>query len=147
MRTSDAMFPHSTPGYDAASGAPVYNEAAFRQFLAADRARAERLHRCLFLVLVSIRQEPSRPPVLSTAVATSMFRGLSASVREVDFVGWFREGRVAAALLVQGPDSPEASAAATIAARVRCEVEAWLPSQLTGALRIRVCRLGATSLH
>ncbi len=140
----DAMFLDSTPDYDPFTGARVYNEAAFRQFLAADRARAERRRRCLFLILVSIRHEPTQPATLSTAVAASMFRGLSASVREVDFVGWFREGRVAAALLVPGPQSPDASAAATIAARVRQAIEAWLPAPLAGALRIRVYRLGAS---
>jgi hypothetical protein len=141
------MFLDSTPNYDTHAGARVYNEAAFRQFLAADRARAERLRRCLLLILVSIRHESARPAPLEKAVATSMFRGLSTSVREVDFVGWFRERRVAAALLVQGPKPPDACADATIATRVRHAIEVRLPSTLAGALRVRLHRLGGSSMN
>lgn len=139
------MLLDSTPGYVPLPGAQVYNEAAFRRFLAADRARAVRLRRCLFLVLVSIRRQPGRSVRLPTVTATAVFRGLGASVREVDFVGWFREERVAAALLVQGPYSSSSSTAARIVARVRPAIEGRLPASLVSGLRVRVVRLGSAS--
>ena len=70
----------------------AYNEAAFRHFLAVDRPRAERSQRFLYLVLVAVRQSPGRRAKLTDATAAALFRGLGASVREVDFVGWYREG-------------------------------------------------------
>lgn len=132
----------STPGYAGIRGARAYNEAAFRRFLAADRARAVRLQRCLFLVLVTIQHWPGRAALLPNRVARSVFLALGATVREMDFTGWFREQRVAAALLVQGPQPPEYSAAARIAARVRPAVEMRLSKSQARWLRIRVVRLG-----
>ena len=46
--------------------------------------------------------KPGRRAKLTDATAAALFRGLGASVREVDFVGWYREGQVAAAVLAQG---------------------------------------------
>jgi hypothetical protein len=141
------MTADPTPGYVTLRGARAYNEAAFRRFLAADRVRAHRLHRALFLVLVSIQRRPGRTSLLPDAVATAVFRGLGSTVREVDLVGWFREQRVAAALLVQGPHTPEQAAAAQIAARVRPAVETRLSAAQARNLRIRVVRLGASIHH
>lgn len=136
-----------TPDYDPLVGRRVFNEAAFRDFLSADLARAERLRRYLFLILTSIRQESIEPMALPTPVAVSLFRGLNSTVREMDFVGWFREGRVPAAVLIQGPTLPHESAGASIAARVRHAVAQQLPAGLVGALRIRVHRLGDSFLN
>jgi hypothetical protein len=139
------MLPNPTPDYDPSAGARVYNEAAFRQFLAADWARAERLRRCVFLILVSMRHESPRRTTLPRAAAASVFLGLNASVRDVDFVGWFRQGRVPGALLVQGPDRFDVSEVPEIGASVRLAIEQRLPSRFTGALRVRVRRLGTSS--
>src|SRR5580765_4543145 len=106
------MAVESIPAYATLLGrriARVYNEAAFRHFLAVDRWRAERSSRSFFLILVTIRQSSDRGPStgsgqadggggkIADATAAALFRGLDACVREVDFIGWFREGRVAAA--------------------------------------------------
>jgi hypothetical protein len=101
----------SNPGYTTFHGGVAglaYNEAAFSHFLAIERRRAERSRRSILLVLVSAQSHAGRPAVLSQAAATDLFARLGASVREVDFVGWYREGRVAAAVLTQqGPVSSE----------------------------------------
>jgi hypothetical protein len=140
------MSPNPIPGYWAVRGrrSQVYNEAAFRHFLAVDRLQARQSQRSLFLVLVGIRDRDGRQSALSTGTASAIFRGLAESVREVDFVGWFREGRVPAALLMQGAGVPEAkSVAVRTAARVGSEVTRRLPSALTNHVRVRVVRLGA----
>jgi hypothetical protein len=137
-----SMITDPIPGYVGIRGATAYNEAAFRWFLAADRVRARRLQRCLFLVLVAIRQHTGRNVRLPQGVSQAVFRGLGASVREVDLVGWFREEHVAAALLVQGPQPPDPSAATLIATRVTPAVASQLPATLARDLRVRVVRLG-----
>src|SRR5690606_30292251 len=109
---------HATSGY-AFADMRVYNEAAFRQLLAADRARAHRSRRGLLLILVSFRRERTRSATLSKSVAASLFRGLTGAVRDVDVVSWLQEGRVAAALLVQGDTPPPESAVAAIRARIQ----------------------------
>src|SRR5947207_1337856 len=87
----------------------AYNEAAFRLFLSVDRWRAEHSTRSLLLVLVTVRPSSDRQAKLTDATAAAIFSGLGSCVREVDFVGWYREGRVAAAVLPQPLNaSPEA---------------------------------------
>src|SRR5690606_11044521 len=76
------MFSDSTPDYDPFLGTRVYNEAAFHQFLAADWARAERLRRCVLLILVSLRRESMQRATLPRSAAASVFLGLSATVRD-----------------------------------------------------------------
>ncbi len=141
------MFSDSTPDYDPFLGTRVYNEAAFHQFLAADWARAERLRRCVLLILVSLRRESMHPVSLPKSAAASVFLGLSATVRDEDFIGWFREGRVAGALLMEGPEWPDPAAESTIRASVRRAIEARLHSTLAAGLRVRVRRLGVSSLR
>ena len=120
-----------------------YNEAAFRHFLAVDRARAQRSQRFLYLVLVALRAGVGRRSALANATATLLFRGLGASVREVDFVGWFVEGRVPAAVLAQGLKASDSGLAPTIAQRVAAELEKRLSHAESQNLRVRVVRLGA----
>lgn len=78
---------------------------------------------------------------MSGATSIAIFKGLGASLRDVDdvdVVGWLRERRVAAALLVQGPHTPPQAAARQIAARVRLAIEGRLPAALAARLRVRV---------
>ena len=133
----------STPAYarfHRGQSGQVYNEAAFRYFLAVDRKRAERLPRSILLVLVSVRQQPGRSRELSHAMAAVVFAGLSSSVREVDFVGWFQEGRVAGAVLAQGVGG--ADLRGVITKRILAMLKQSLPADRAESLRLRVVRLG-----
>ena len=47
-------------------------------------------------------ESPGAHAKLTDATAAALFGGLGACVREVDFVGWYREGYVAGAVLTQG---------------------------------------------
>jgi predicted signal transduction protein with EAL and GGDEF domain len=67
---------------------------------------------------------------------------LSASVREVDFVGWYREGHVAAAALAQGTKMIDGRAAALIGDRMVVELRKRLSASDSRNLRVRVVRLG-----
>ena len=128
------------------SGAPglAYNEAAFRHFLAVDRSRARRSHRRLYLVLIALREGIGRRATLTDATAAAIFRGLGASVREVDFVGWYEEGRVAGAVLSQGAKTTDAAAVA-ISDRVLLSLRKQLPAPHSTNLRVRVVRLGSSA--
>ena len=139
------MAVESIPAYATLLGrrfARVYNEAAFRHFLAVDRWRAERSSRSFFLILVTIRQSSDPGGKISDATAAALFRGLDACVREVDFIGWFREGRVAAAVLPQGINASGA-VPHLVAARLLPALQERLPAEEAGKLRVRVVRLGS----
>jgi len=133
----------STPAYAGFRGGHIgqaYNEAAFRYFLAVDRLRAERSRRLLILVLASLREAPGRSAQLTHNTAAVIFAGLAASVREVDFVGWFHEGRVAGAVLAQGVSA--ADQRAVISNRILASLRTSLPRDPSRTVHVRVIRLG-----
>ncbi len=114
----------------------AYNEAAFSHFLRIERRRAERSSRSIVLVLVSLRSGPGRSAMLNADSAAALFSALGAAVREVDFVGWYREGRVAAAVLTQHMAPPE-GVCERVAGRVTRALDGqWLGSEMP--LRVRV---------
>ena len=135
------MMPESLPSYSGfSSGAAgqAYNQTAFRHFLAIERRRAERSGRPLLLVLVGFRG--SRADGLTATIATAIFRGLGETVREVDFVGWFREGLVAGAVLTQGGGTAAEPTREMVTERVMRALRAHLPASQTHNLRVRVIR-------
>ena len=87
------------------AGSPVcqpYNEPAFRYFLDLERKRARRTGRSLLLLLVHIDHLlPVGDGPGRDIVARRLFLSLRRSVRNVDFIGWFRTGRVAGAALTE----------------------------------------------
>ena len=138
------MALESIPGYSGFRDGQVgqaYNEAAFQHFLAVDRWRAERSTRSLLLILVTVRQSAGRSAKLTDATAAALFRGLGACVREVDFVGWYREGQVAAAVLAQGVKA-SSEVQRLIAERVLHALGKRLSADQSRNLRVRVVRLG-----
>ena len=138
------MAIESTPAYSRLRGSSVghvYNEAAFHYFLAADRSRAQRSPRAMVLVLVSLRLSPGRSDFLTDSLASTLFTGLVACVREVDFVGWYRQDRVAGAVLPQGTVS-SAELRSLVRNRVLTSLKKSLPVDASTYLHVRVVRLG-----
>lgn len=136
------MIPESHPSYSrfrSGAAGQAYNQTAFRHFLAIERRRAERSGRPLFLVLVALRGS-RHASQLDPDTAAAIFHGLGETVREVDFVGWFREGVVAGAVLTQGGAMAAEPTRALVAERVTHALELHLPSWLTRRLRVRVLR-------
>jgi len=139
---SDGSFGlDSIPGYTAHHGGAAgraHNEAAFRHFLRIELHRAARSGHCVLLVLVNVR-ESGRSVKLPPPAASKVFSALGESVREVDFVGWFKEGRVAAAALVQRA-SPAADVRQQIASRVMKTLSKE-PLTTAGVARVRIVPL------
>ena len=119
----------------------VYDEDAFRHFLAVERMRAQRSQRPFLLLLVSIRGSRIIDEVPGS-VSPALFTGLGLCVREIDFVGWYRQGRVAGAVLPQGVGLHDRDASHRIVSRVNRILGEHLPS-VAGRLRVRTVQLGA----
>jgi hypothetical protein len=124
------------------SAGHAYNEAAFRYFLNADRNRVQRSERSMILLLVSVRREPGRSTPLNDPIASALFAGLAASVREVDFVGWFRQGRVAGAVLPQAPRAPR-ELRDVVGTRILTSLRKFVPADAARHLHVRVVHLDA----
>jgi hypothetical protein len=127
------------PGYAAfqcGAAGQAHNEAAFRHFLGIELRRAEASGQSVLLVLVCARPGKKANTRLTTSTARAIFEALGASVREVDFVGWFHEDRVAAATMVQHGHVP-----ADFGRRIVTRVTEMLRAQVRDAdrlLRLRV---------
>jgi hypothetical protein len=83
----------------------AYDERIFRRFLFAERKRAEH-SRCGSLLVLVQPKLSSGGSNMAPMVAARIFLALADAVREVDFIGWYRQGRVAGAVLAQGPAAP-----------------------------------------
>ena len=137
--TIDSIPAHS--GFRSASFGQAYNEAAFKYFLDVDRRRVRRTERSILLVLLSVQEHPGRSVQLTDEMAAQLFSGLAASVREVDFVGWHRHGRVVGAVLPQAVSATR-ELRDLIANRLLMSLRKVLPRQTGANLRVRVVVLG-----
>ena len=138
------MALESIPAYSrlrASSVGHVYNQAAFHYFLAADRVRVQRSRRSMILLLVSLRPSPGRSEPLSDAIASTLFAGLTACVREIDFIGWYRQDCVAGAVLPLGAVSTSALRT-LILNRILTSLKRSLPADAARHLHLRVVRFG-----
>ena len=119
----------------------AYNEEAFRHFLAIERKRAERASRSFLLLLVSLRRQPGMSVAFTPEMASRLFSGLALCVREVDFIGWYREERVAGAVLIQGIGTTERDASRRIGERVMDTLDRHLSLPVAQRLNLRVLQL------
>jgi hypothetical protein len=116
----------------------AYSQEAFQHFLVVERSRAHRAGRNFLLLLITLRG--FRVP---RGLTEPLFAGLRQCVREIDFIGWYDENRVAGAVLTQGLDMPGSDAPARIIERVTSILTQQLPREAAAGLRVRVVQLGA----
>jgi len=119
----------------------AYNEEAFRSLLAIERKRAAPARRSFLLLLVSVRRHPGVGNRIPPRVADRIFSGLRVSVREVDFVGWFHQERVAGAILTQGRQRPTPDASRRIGQRLIHTLSGRVPPDIACRLQVRVLQL------
>lgn len=122
----------------------AYNEEAFRYFLALERKRAERFNRSFLLILVNLRKQPSMANLsnqIAPHIATDVFGALCVCVREVDFMGWYREERVVGAVLSYGAATPEGEASHRIGQRCVAALSERLPPRIAARMQVRVLQL------
>lgn len=119
--------------------AQAYNEEAFRYFLEIERKRSEASSRPLLLLLVDLKTERS----VDAAAANQLFSGLSACLRETDFVGWYRESKVVGAVLTQRASSHPAEMLSEISTRVLGRLAGHVPAGLLSRVQLRIYQLPA----
>ena len=117
-----------------------YDEETFVYFLAIEQARTELVNHPTRLLLATLEPVPGQPAPIPPASATRLFEGLRLSLRDTDVMGWYRQGRVAGAVLAAGDDAPEMSG--LIEQRVGDTLRQRLPSNAARSLRVRVVQQG-----
>lgn len=120
---------------------PAYNEKAFHYFLDLERKRTENWNRPFLLMLIDLKRHPEVNQHIDSVAAGKLFSILSRCLRETDFTGWYREGRVAGAVLTQDGDSVEDESFEVVRRRIETELGKHLPSRLARDLQVRVYRV------
>jgi hypothetical protein len=119
----------------------AYNELAFQYFLGIERKRAERSDRPVLLILLKVRKPPAQSMQSTAVTFAKVFSVLHACVREVDVVGWYREGVIAGAVLVPSSSISE-TVRSRLSARVVRLVRERLSSDEVARVDVRVVELG-----
>ena len=115
----------------------VYNEEAFHYFLEIERKRCELSNRRFLLMLIDINKHPR----IDTVTADKLFSVLSMCVRETDFIGWYREGRVAGAVLTQHGETGRDDRSDGVHQRIGEALRQGLPRELARQLQARVYQI------
>jgi hypothetical protein len=116
----------------------AHNEEAFQYLLWIERKRSERSGRTFLLMLVGLTETPGVSARIDPTVAAALFSGLRLCLRETDFAGWYREGRVAGAVLTESRNRPGTDVSRLVGQRVSGVLCARLPSDVARRLRVRV---------
>jgi hypothetical protein len=123
---------------------PVYNEEAFRYFLQIERKRASRSNSRFLLLLVDLTRDALQSAQFDAPSSTKLFSAMLPCLRETDFIGWYRQGRVASAVLTQVGETPGVEVSNLVADRVREALTRSLSPSLAARLQVRVYQVPAT---
>jgi len=116
----------------------AYDEGTFRYFLALEQRRAKRSGRPFWLILVSFDDPADAETPIDTTMAAAVFARLWRCFRETDFIGWYREGRVAGAVLTELRKDAGAGVARLAARRIRSVLCEGLPEDVARCLHVQV---------
>jgi hypothetical protein len=116
----------------------VYNEEAFQYFLEIERRRAQRSGRPFLLLLADLKNEPGKSALVSRPLASKLFAALWLCLRETDFVGWYREDRVAGAVLTQRGQLRHAQMSQQMLERITRVLDERLPRDVAARLQVRI---------
>jgi len=119
----------------------AYNEQAFRYFLQIERGRAARAQRPVLLLLLELRKSDEHA-LIDPALAAKLFDCLWRCLRETDLVGWYREDRVAGAVMTHVEGECRADVLDVIRQRLGQTLCASLSTDVARRFRVRVyqCR-------
>jgi len=119
-----------------------YDEDTFNYLLGMERARAERASRRVRLLLATLEGESGESAMITSSCAARLFGGLRQLLRDTDIVGWYRQNRVAGAVLCARLDGSDEETSRAIGARVGEGLRRLLPARTARNLRVRVTQQG-----
>ena len=118
----------------------AHGEETFRHLLAIEEERSRRSSNPFFLLLIGMKEQTGQDAGIDAMLAAALFASLSRGLRESDFIGWYCQGRIVGAVLVQVEKAPSAKAAQMAVQRVRAEMEHTVSPNAVERLQIRVYR-------
>jgi hypothetical protein len=119
-------------------GHQTYNAEAFQYFLEIERKRTQRSGHPFLLLLADLKNQPGKSALLSRPLASKLFAALWLCLRETDFVGWYREDRVAGAVLTQRAELRHAHMSQQLLERITRVLDQRLPPDVAARLQVRI---------
>lgn len=99
--------------------AHTHDEAAFWHFLTIERVRFERSGRPFLLLLAALEDVRGLSSSLDRHLAAAVFSVLHLCLRDTDLIGWFREDRVAGAVMTEIEGRPLAEVSRLVGQRLQ----------------------------
>jgi hypothetical protein len=115
----------------------AYNEETFQYLVSIEFKRSERSKRPFLLLLLDLKEQTGADKNIAPEVAAKLVSCLACCLRETDFVGWYREGRVVGAVLTQFQKSLGTEGSQVVGQRVRDALRGSLPLSALDRLEIR----------
>ena len=115
----------------------AHTEEAFQHLLSIEFKRSERSRRSFLLLLLDLEERPGSNSEIPSQVAVTLFSCLARCLRETDFVGWYREGRVVGAVLTQSRNVRSTAVSHVVVQKVRDALLGSLPSDAFDRLKVR----------
>jgi hypothetical protein len=121
--------------------ANAYNQEAFHYFLGIEQRRAEAGSRPLLMLLLEFEHENGVTPLIDARTARKLFAVLCRSLRDTDFVGWYRDGYLIGGVLTQPGHPSRVDLVQIVRERLAKSIERALPQNTAKRLRLRLYSL------
>lgn len=118
----------------------AYNQETFRYLLESESKRSERSGRSWQVLLVYLTDPQGRIVLMNSRVAKTVIDASSRSLRETDYVGWYRDGQIVGAVLTVLVEETIAQVSTHIQPRLMEVIRAELGVKESSRLQIRVCQ-------
>jgi hypothetical protein len=116
----------------------AYNQEAFRYLLESESKRSEQSGHLYQVLLVSWTDVEGRIVQMDSRVATTVMAALPRSLRETDYIGWYREKHIVGAVLTVLVEESMTQVASHVQKRLVEILQSELSIEESRRLRIRV---------
>jgi len=118
----------------------AYSQEAFRYLLKSESKRSERSGRFCQILLMYLTDARGRIVLMDSRVAKTVMAVSSRSLRETDYVGWYRDGHIVGAVLTVLVQEAMAQVSTHLQPRLMEIIRAELGAEEASRLQIRVCQ-------
>jgi hypothetical protein len=129
-----AAADYCTPGLALAGHGEALNEPAFHFLVEMERKRFERSEQPYALLLIDLNAGAAR---IDDALCSRLFDGLTRALRETDVIGWYRERRIAGALLTHLDDASVSDVCDRLSDRITQSLHDRLPVAVAARVTVR----------
>lgn len=137
---SASRLKEAMKGTTSISQSGAYNQEAFRYLLESESKRSERSgHFCQILLMYST-DAAGRIVQMDSYVAKTIMTVLPRSLRETDYIGWYRDGHIVGAVLTVLVQESLTQVSTHFRPRLVEILRAELGFKETNRLQIRVCQ-------